>query len=301
MAVQTALGSVRMAQGRIREAVGAFETATALTHHWHESLVGVYASDLPIVATSSLASSLHLAGSPDRSRAYSEEVLRIGASRIHPVSRDVAVWSAALLHQWRRDVPRLQACLTQLAGSSHGIPELQAFSTIFAGWVAAVDAADSDAIARVREGIDGLRRMGAHLYEPYALGLLVEAHLVWHDVDQARTAVTEAMRGAHEAGEYFYSAELYRLRGEVMAASGDAAGAQDAFRQAVSVAHQQYMKAWELRAGLSLARLLARQGKVFAARRHLSAQYGSFAEGFDTPDLRAAAEHLADWGHSAGQ
>jgi predicted ATPase len=47
-------------------------------------------------------------------------------------------------------------------------------------------------------------------------------------------------------------------------------------------------KAWELRATMSLARLLASQGKRGEARAMLADIYNWFTEGFDTTDLKEA-------------
>ncbi len=55
-------------------------------------------------------------------------------------------------------------------------------------------------------------------------------------------------------------------------------------------------KAWELRAATSLARLLRQQDKVEQARQLLSEIYNWFTEGFDTADLKDAAELLRELG-----
>jgi predicted ATPase len=47
-------------------------------------------------------------------------------------------------------------------------------------------------------------------------------------------------------------------------------------------------KAWELRATMSLARLLDKQGRRDEARRMLADIYNWFTEGFDTADLKDA-------------
>ena len=47
-------------------------------------------------------------------------------------------------------------------------------------------------------------------------------------------------------------------------------------------------KLWELRAGVSLARLRRDQGRHGEARDLLAPVYGWFTEGFDTPDLKEA-------------
>jgi predicted ATPase len=64
--------------------------------------------------------------------------------------------------------------------------------------------------------------------------------------------------------------------------------AESAFRRAIEIAQQQSAKSWELRATMSLARLLAKQGRRDEARAMLAEIYNWFTEGFDTADLRDA-------------
>ena len=47
-------------------------------------------------------------------------------------------------------------------------------------------------------------------------------------------------------------------------------------------------KAWELRATISLAQLLDKQGRREEARKMLADIYSWFTEGFDTADLKDA-------------
>ena len=64
--------------------------------------------------------------------------------------------------------------------------------------------------------------------------------------------------------------------------------AEKCFRQAIEIARRQEAKSLELRATMSLARLLDKQGKRDEARTTLADIYGWFTEGFDTADLRDA-------------
>ena len=59
----------------------------------------------------------------------------------------------------------------------------------------------------------------------------------------------------------------------------------NAFRDAIDVARKQSAKLFELRATMSLARLLVSQGGRDEARTILADIYNWFTEGFDTPDL----------------
>jgi predicted ATPase len=64
--------------------------------------------------------------------------------------------------------------------------------------------------------------------------------------------------------------------------------AERAILRAIEIAQQQSAKSWELRATISLARLLAKQDRCDQARTMLTEIYGWFTEGFDTADLKDA-------------
>jgi predicted ATPase len=96
--------------------------------------------------------------------------------------------------------------------------------------------------------------------------------------------------------ETWWEAEIDRVAGEIslMSPKPDAAKAETYFDRALSVARQQQAKSWELRAAVSLARLLRSQGKVQQARELLAPVYSWFTEGFDTLDLKEAKVLLGD-------
>jgi predicted ATPase len=91
-------------------------------------------------------------------------------------------------------------------------------------------------------------------------------------------------------------AEVHRIAGEIalMSPEPDAAKAEAYLERALTVARRQLAKSWELRAAMSLARLLRDQGKVQQARELLAPVYGWFTEGFDTRDLKDAKALLDD-------
>ncbi len=64
--------------------------------------------------------------------------------------------------------------------------------------------------------------------------------------------------------------------------------AERCFQTALDIARVQSAKSWELRATMSLARLLATQNRHDEAHAMLADIYGWFTEGFDTLDLKDA-------------
>jgi predicted ATPase len=89
-------------------------------------------------------------------------------------------------------------------------------------------------------------------------------------------------------GECHYQAELHRLRGIVLAETGDEAEAASWFQQAINTARNQDAKSLELRAAMSLARLWTDQGDRTAAHDLIAPIYDWFTEGLDTADLKDA-------------
>ena len=83
---------------------------------------------------------------------------------------------------------------------------------------------------------------------------------------------------------------MHRLRGDLLRRlpSPEITKVEACFRRALAVACEQGTRGFELRAAVSLARLLSELGRCAEARDLLAPVYGRFTEGFDTPDLKEA-------------
>ncbi len=140
---------------------------------------------------------------------------------------------------------------------------------------------------------------GAELTRPRELCMLAEASMETGHLDDALSALTEALAAADQHGNRSYEAEAHRLQGELLLRRDDSnvADAERCFRRAIQIARQQSAKSWELRATTSLARLLAKQGRRGESRTMLAEIYGWFTEGFDTADLKDAKALLAELGN----
>ena len=107
--------------------------------------------------------------------------------------------------------------------------------------------------------------------------------------------LAQALATVDKAGERFYEAELYRLKGTLTLQtkvpspkSEVEEEAEMCFWKAIEIARKQQAKFLELRATTSLARLWQSQGKEAEAHKLLSEVYNWFTEGFDTKDLQEA-------------
>ena len=151
-----------------------------------------------------------------------------------------------------------------------------------------------EALPLLLKGLDAFRATGAELTLPFQLSILGDAYTQAGRFEDARQALDEGLAIAEKNDDRCQEAELHRLKGELLLAESpdQAAAAEDCFRQAIETARRQQSKAWELRATMSLARLWQRQGRRDEARAALAAVYGTYTEGFTTPDLVEAGALL---------
>ena len=115
--------------------------------------------------------------------------------------------------------------------------------------------------------------------------------------EEGLKAVDEGLERAVEFEERAACAELHRIRGELLAASGvrPADEVESCFRDALDIAREQQAKTFELRAATSLARLWASRGDRQRAHDLLAPIYGSFGD-FNTRDLSEAKVLLSTVG-----
>ncbi len=153
-----------------------------------------------------------------------------------------------------------------------------------------------EGIAEIQQGLAAYRAVGGELGRPYFLCLLAEACIETGRLNDGLSALTEALAAADKHEEREHEAEIHRLRGELLLKQDDsnAAEARSCFERAIEIARKQSAKSWELRATMSLARLLSKQGKRDEARAMLAEIYNWFTEGFDTADLKDAKALLEE-------
>jgi predicted ATPase len=152
-------------------------------------------------------------------------------------------------------------------------------------------------IAQIQQSLAAWRAMGLELTRPRFLVELADACAQAGRAEEGLRALDEAQALIEQSGEGYYTAELYRLRGELLLESADRLSAnaellersaETCFWRAIELARCEQARSWELRATVSLCRLWHTQGKETEAHDLLAKVYAWFTEGFDTPDLKDA-------------
>ena len=153
----------------------------------------------------------------------------------------------------------------------------------------------------MRQGLAAQLATGAGVFQTDFLYLLAKAYGTARRFEEGLATVAEAIAIMETTDERYYEAELHRLKGDLLLRRSGIetehivqTEAEECFRRAIDIARRQQAKSWELRAVVSLARLLHQQGKKEEARPMLAEIYDWFTEGFDTPDLKDAKALLEE-------
>jgi predicted ATPase len=125
----------------------------------------------------------------------------------------------------------------------------------------------------------------------FAAGDMAEGLGKAGQIADALDAIDDAIARAERTEELWQFPELLRVKGELILLQGAApqtAAAEDYFQRARDWAHRQAALSWELRAAMSLARLLRDQRRSTEALELLQPVCDQFTEGFETADLKGA-------------
>jgi tetratricopeptide (TPR) repeat protein len=211
---------------------------------------------------------------------------------------------AALLQAWLREYERAEAlaALALARSEEHQLPDVVAWSRAVLGIARTQRGRASEGAALIRQAIGAALESGRRLAMAYFLGALADAQACAGAVSDALVTVEQALEA--NPSELVYRPENLRLRGALRLTQGQTELAEADFREAITLARRMGAKARELRATMSLARLLAQLGhretssgasaKEDDARTMLAEIYNWFTEGFDTVDLKEAKALLEE-------
>jgi class 3 adenylate cyclase/tetratricopeptide (TPR) repeat protein len=291
-----ALWPTLLAMGDASAAVPHMERGIALyQRERHASQAFLYAGHDPgACCRYQLSSARWLLGHPDRAVEHARDALRLAEELRHPHTMAVTLWFTTWLRYQRGE--RVAAAET----AQRLLALIDAYG--FVPW--------SDIAIVVPPAVDATRLDAAALADLHRRLMLV-ATAAWRqvfslcvlaEVSQEAGHPAEGWRALASIGEAIRDAalapEIRRLEGELLLREGasNADAAEARFRTAIDIARRRSEKSLELRAAVSLARLLADRGKRDEARRELAPIYEWFTEGFDTRDLRMAKSLLTELG-----
>jgi class 3 adenylate cyclase/predicted ATPase len=229
---------------------------------------------------------------PDQALARAHDSLRLAIELGHPFSHAFAQAGLSMVEQLRRDAQNVydHAEATVTLSTEQGFPTWLAMGKCLRGWALTALRQREEGMIELRQGLTDWRAIGTELFVPYFMTVLADGCSAFKRVDEALAALTEGWEAIERTGEYWWKAEVHRLKGDLLLdqSTSDVAQAADYFRQALDVARTQQAKSLELRAATSLARLWQSQDRRQEAYELLVPLHDWFTEGFDTADLKVA-------------
>ncbi|HLO81326.1 MAG TPA: adenylate/guanylate cyclase domain-containing protein [Chitinophagaceae bacterium] len=209
----------------------------------------------------------------------------------HPFSKALTNSFASWLYQFNGDSG--QAKLFAQQGLT--IAEENGFA-FWVGWGRVLECWANDVegngvqLGAMQDGLDIWYATGSKLGSSYFLFLMGERCLAHNDLMGAWQNLNRAKEFIDKSGEHFWHAEIYRLEGMLHLASGqpETEKAEYCFRTALAIAASQKAKSLELRAAISLAKLLADTPRKAEAQHALQEIVSWFQEGRDLPVMEEA-------------
>ena len=274
--------------------------STSYDRGQHSRLVQAFGQDSGVLCLSYEAFCLGLLGYPDQALERIREALTIAREFAHPATfvttANIACWVYQLLRDGQATLEQAEAAIS--LSTDREFELWKAMGEIMQGWALTQQGILDNGIAHIRTGISAFRSTGSEIMLPYFMSLLAEEYGRVGLAEKGLSILAEAEAAIENTGEFWCEAEIQRLKGELILLQPDnsnpekAKEAEACFRRALATAHAQNAKSLELRAAISLSRLLLRRGQPAIAIDVLAAVYNWFTEGFDTLDLREARKLL---------
>jgi tetratricopeptide (TPR) repeat protein len=283
------LGQTFLMQGDLERSRWHLEQVVALYNPSRDRDLALRQVHDPAVASLLFLSwALWLQGYPEQAKTKMEMALKLAEEIKHPYTSAQAALLASCLHQFSRQWPQCQVQAEralELSEQGH-FRFLQSGCIMHRGSALAHQGRIEEGTALLRQGLTAWDATGTQLALPYSHARLAEAY----QLAGRREEGLQALDGSFcSVEEVWWLAEQYRVRAELLLLTpGFETEAEATLRQALDVARSQKSKSLELRAAMSLARLLWQQGRAVEGRALLAERYAWFTEGFDTADLQEA-------------
>jgi DNA-binding SARP family transcriptional activator/tetratricopeptide (TPR) repeat protein len=266
----------------------------------HHRLAYLYGQDPGIACRAVASIVLLIQGYPEQAIRMGEEAIDLARTLVDPYGLALALGWAVLVAGTSHDFARLRRVSAEeyQHSSQFGYNYWVAVGQIGLGWGEVEGGKVKEGLEDLLRGLQNHETSSSKILRGHARMLKAIASSRLGEMDEAIRILQDTLAEAQASGEQHHSAELYRCLGDLLWQKGEPAEVvEDAYWQAITLAHQQGARFWQLRATTSLYRFYAALGdeeKSAETRRMLAELYAWFSEGFDLPDLVEVRALLAD-------
>jgi class 3 adenylate cyclase/tetratricopeptide (TPR) repeat protein len=235
-----------------------------------------------------------LLGHADKARERIDRVMAFARDSNNPYELVVGRLFESGLACMMREPRRAEVAATHALAfaEEHGFPFVRNLTRPQLGWARAQLGRAGEGVTLIRQGLAGQAEAGSRSMITTHLTYLGEAQALDGKIDDALVTIEEALQATREELTPLLYAQT--CRGELRLKVSQPELAETDFREAIALAQKTQAKALELRATISLARLLRDTNRRDEAHTMLAEIYGWFTEGFDTTDLKDAKALLAE-------
>jgi class 3 adenylate cyclase/predicted ATPase len=284
-------GATCLWRGEFVAARALFEQCHGMTDPAHRSLyVAMTGTDQYLATLSELAMTLTFLGHVEQGRARVKQALSAARKLGHAHSLGFVLTFACQI-EWTtggpQDAKRHAEEMVTLS-NEHGFALWLSWGALWCGGSLTALGQPQQGLSQLTEGLSMVRAVGDILGTPWALMMLAGTYAKLGQLEKGLKCLAEAAQIIEMTDERYGEAELHRLRGDLLNATGNRALAEQSYHRSLAVARRQSAKFLELRTATSLARLWRDQGKSVEARDLLAPVYNWFTEGHDTPVLKEA-------------
>jgi class 3 adenylate cyclase/tetratricopeptide (TPR) repeat protein len=240
-------------------------------------------------ATAMLSHVFYSLGYPDQALEKMREAVAQARNLSHPFTLVWVLDSAAVLHWGRGE----KSAAHELRQEEAALSIEQGFKSFFASaskWLGFAEVEEGRVVEGLSKIHNAVGNVGYALDQLDAIGLIALAEGKAGQLDRGLARIEEALKMLSKRPIYWASFQLNMIKGRLLLLKSPTGfrKAKQCFHTAIEIARRHNAKGDELRAAMSLANILAKQGHRSQARTMLAEIYEWFTEGFDTADLKEA-------------
>lgn len=313
---ELARGRTELWNGRFRLAVPILRQCIAdITNKNIETKAQTYGVDPTLAAFMQYAVGLWFIGNPDQSRAHARRALAHAENGRRPFELASALCHAALIELFCGDTTVAGGLATRAAEvcADNDVADFLPASRFLAGAALVERGSVDTGLPLLLQGLAEQRKVAGRFASDIILASIATAYGRAGQWDEALRCVDEGIELCETNLERVYTAELWRIKGELLYGRARTAttakhksprvvdAADQCFQRALEIARHQEARSLELRSAMSLVRLAPTPERMRDALKVLRAVYASFSEGFDTRDLRDAKALLNELPRAGGE
>ena len=268
----------------------------------HKQLAQAYGDDAALVPHQYHYRCLWLLGYADQARIRQRQERQLAEQFASPYVMATTLFFEMLLWREMHDVDAVSMTAERFLQhcEQQNYPFFKILARIGLAWAAAQQDSNANTLADIKRAVAAYRAVGASLGASFYLTFVADVCVLTGQIDAGLQAVEQGLQLCQQCRDYFYQAELLRLKGELLLLDSRNQEAEANLHRALALAEQQQARTFALRAVLSLVGLMGQQGHVRAAHDLLAKHYHVFNEGFDSHDLLQAKQLLRELGGQSG-